>query len=69
MTGSGFALLGYVLGPNLRPSANVRQTLNSDAAGIGGGSISLLAIHDQIPAAQCATPDAYIDTMIVVVTY
>lgn len=70
MTGSGFAMLGYELSSNPRGVANMRQDTSTDsAAGFGSGSNSLLAIHDQIPAAQCAIPDACIDTIIVVVTY
>jgi spore coat protein U-like protein len=70
MTGSRVALLGYALFSNHRAIANRPQDLSTDsAAGFGSGSNSLLAIHDQIPAAQCATPSAYPDTMIVVVTY
>ena len=70
MTGSSFALLGYALTSNHRAIANRPQDLSTDsAAGFGGGSNSLLAIHDQIPAAQYVAPGSYADTISVTVTY
>jgi len=70
LTPSGFALLGDALSSTPRGIPNRRQAISTDAAtGLGIVSNSLLAIHNQIPAAQCVLPDAYIDTMIVVVTY
>jgi spore coat protein U-like protein len=69
ITGSGFALLGDALGPNLTGIANGRQARNYDSTGFDNSSALELAIHDQFPAAQCAKPGAFADTMIVVVTY
>lgn len=69
-TGSGFVLLRYALSPNIRGIASWGQAASTNRlAWFGSGSNSLLAIHDQIPAAQCATPGADADTLIVVVTY
>jgi hypothetical protein len=69
MSGSGFALLGYAPGPNLRRTTNERQDLSTDAAtGFGVGSVTELGLPRRL-SAQCAAPDAYVDTMIVVVTY
>lgn len=69
MTGSGFALLGYALGPSLRGIANGRQARNYDPTGFGNSSALELTIHGRIPAAQCAQPGPFADTMIVVVSY
>ncbi len=70
MTCSGFAMLGHGLSSNSRGAANMRQGMSTDSApGFGSDFNSLLAIHDQIPAAQCVAPSAYPDAMIVVVTY
>jgi len=70
MLGSAFELLGSALNSNPRGIAN-RSLISSTnrLAGLGSNFNSLLAIHDQIPSAQCTMPGAYPDTMIVVVTY
>ena len=69
MPGAGFALLGNVLGSDLTGIAIGRQARNYDPTGFGNSSALELAIHGRIPAAQCAQPSAYPDTVIVVVTY
>jgi spore coat protein U-like protein len=69
ISGSGFALLGYAQGPNLRRTTNERQDLSTIAAtGFGVGSVTELGFPRRL-SAQCAASDAYIDTVIVVVTY
>ena len=70
MTGSGFALLGDALSPNIRGIANWGQALSTGtAAGFGSGFAQELAILGRLSAAQGATPGANPDTLIVVVTY
>jgi spore coat protein U-like protein len=70
LSGSGFAMLGYALGLNSRGIVNQGQSVGTyKAGGSVSGSAPLLAINDEIPAAQCPTPDTYADTMMVVVTY
>lgn len=67
---SGFVLLRNPLSPYIRGISNWGQSTSTNRlAGLGSGSSSLLAIHDRISAAQCATPGTHADTMIVVVTY
>jgi spore coat protein U-like protein len=69
MHGAGFALQGNALGSNLTGIANGRPARNYDPSGFGNSSALELATHGRIPAAQCAKPSAYPDTVIVVVTY
>jgi spore coat protein U-like protein len=70
MTISDFSLLGHALISNILGTANRGQAVSAGTVGeLGSCSNSLLAIRHQLPAAQYATPSAYSDAMIVVVTY
>jgi spore coat protein U-like protein len=70
MTRSRFALLGYPLSSNPRGIANWGQAVTPDTSTWFGSDLnSLLVTNRRYSAAQCATPGAYLDTMIVVVTY
>jgi len=68
-TGSGFALLSYVLGPNLRGFANWRDAICTGVVpGTGIGSALELAIRGRF-SMQCAASSADAAAIIVVVTY
>lgn len=70
MTGSGPALLGFVLGSNPRGIVNGGQAVGTDTvAGPGNRSARVLAEHYLIAAGQYAETGAYADAIIVTVTY
>lgn len=70
MTGSGSALLGYLLSSNPQRIINWGQGKGTDTlAGSSSGSARVLAIHGQISADHGAADGVYANTIIVTVTY
>lgn len=72
LTGSGAALLGYALSSNPRGIVNRGQAVGADTAsgsGSGSGSGQVFPAHGQISAGPYVAAGAYLDTMIVTVTY